>query len=1116
MEKASAQPALRKRQILLTAGLISMLIALGGFLFFSVESGNLHADNARMIKAIADQKVSQITQWQKEKISDIRVISRSPFFAQATENWCAHPANGSLKRQLHKRLQLLKVEYEMGDVCIAAPDGRLLMSLDSTILELDPFATSLIKNSVQNPDVTLSDLYSSPSDEKIHYDLIAPIRDENNKTFALLLFRIDPYEYLYPLIQSWPTPSKTSETVILRRDGDSVVFLNDLRLQKNCALTMRRALTDKTSPGVQAVLNTEGIFEGLDYRGVKVVAYLARVPHTEWYLVAKVDHTEIYAELYFRAAVISFITITMILFVGAWLTSYYRSHQKNMYRALFHNEKKLREYHEEFRTILYSIGDGVITTDLDGLVKQMNPIAASLTGWNETDAEGRHFDEVFTAINERTRHRVESPITHVLRERTIVGLANHTLLVSKNGNEIPIADSGAPICNDRGEISGTVLVFRDKTDEHRAETKLRESEKLYRSLFENMLNGFAYCQILLENGKPHDFIYLAVNAAFESQTGLKNVAGRKVSESIPGFKERDPELLEAYGRVALTRVPDRFERFVDSLQMWFSISVYSPAYGYFVAVFDVITERKHAEQALREDKQNFKTLADSGQALIWLSGTDKLCTYFNHVWLEFTGRTLEQEMGNGWAEGVHPDDLQRCFDTYIGAFNRREKFSMEYRLLRHDKEYRWLLDDGCPRYNSTGDFIGYIGHCLDITERKLAQESMDRIAVRLRQSEKMEAVGLLAGGIAHDFNNVLGGIIGFADLSLEYAETGSPLENNLRMILKAGDRAKHLVQQILTFSRQSNPQRSVITIRPIIEEVIELLRASVPLSVTIVLDLNNDTKPVLADATQIHEALLNLATNAVYAMNRKGTLTVRLFSRSLSHEETGRTGPIARGAYTIIEVTDTGCGMDEATLSKAFEPFYTTKAVGEGTGMGLSVVLGVVQSHEGDLQVESTPGKGTSIRIYLPVSNESVASADTKNFHSPMSGTERILFVDDEPVLVELAQNFLTPLGYTVTGLSNGLDALSFIDKNRADIDVLVTDQNMPGMTGVELAKEALKINKDLLVILCTGFSNEINSKSAAGIGIKRFLMKPYRTYEIVKSIRDLIDAPESEMAHPV
>ena len=253
----------------------------------------------------------------------------------------------------------------------------------------------------------------------------------------------------------------------------------------------------------------------------------------------------------------------------------------------------------QYRATFLSIGDGVITTDIEGRVREINPAAENLTGWTLSEARGKLLGEVFHIVNEETRATVENPVTSVLRNGVVVALANHTLLIARNGTERFIADSAAPIHDSNGVLGGVVLVFSDQTANHAAQKALRESEALYRSLFKNMLNGFACCRMLFEQGQPSDFIYLIVNSAFEKLTGLNDVTGKKASEAIPGIREADPGLFEIYGRVARTGVSERFETYVEAMKMWFDVSVYSPSQDHFVAVFDVITERKQAEERIR-------------------------------------------------------------------------------------------------------------------------------------------------------------------------------------------------------------------------------------------------------------------------------------------------------------------------------------------------------------------------------------------------------------------------------------------------------------------------------------------------------------------------------------
>ncbi|MBL8028485.1 MAG: GAF domain-containing protein, partial [Fibrobacteres bacterium] len=395
------------------------------------------------------------------------------------------------------------------------------------------------------------------------------------------------------------------------------------------------------------------------------------------------------------------------------------------------------------------------------------------------------------------------------------------------------------------------------------------------------------------------------------------------------------------------------------------------------------------------------------------------------------------------------------------------------------------------------------------TSRLKAESSLKENEERLRQAEKMEAIGHLAGGIAHDFNNILGGIVGFAEMSLDHTDKDSILERNIRQILKASNRAKNLVRQILTYSRQGKSEKHPTNIRQLAYEVVELLRAVIPSTVIIDVNLDMQTKPVLADANQIHEMILNLANNAVYAMQNKGTLRVNLRTEENYSAIIGIGGTIQPGEYSIIEVIDTGCGMDAATIEKAFNPFYTTKPVGEGTGMGLSVVLGVVHSHDGGIQVVSAPGAGTTFRIFLPVENSITLDSNSESEQKSTipGGTETILFVDDEQMLVELFSEMLTDLGYRVVCRTDGRAAVEYLKSNAPEIDIVVSDQTMPYLNGLELAEEAHKIRRDLPIVICSGYSRVLLSDKEKDAGVSCILAKPVSLKLLSSAIRNILDS---------
>ena len=394
--------------------------------------------------------------------------------------------------------------------------------------------------------------------------------------------------------------------------------------------------------------------------------------------------------------------------------------------------------------------------------------------------------------------------------------------------------------------------------------------------------------------------------------------------------------------------------------------------------------------------------------------------------------------------------------------------------------------------------ISVLAFGTDITEKK-------RLAEQLGQSERMRSLGQLAGGIAHDFNNILAAIFGFTDVALMSVPKDSNIKHYLEQILTASERARRLVSQILMFSRKSACVRNVIHLHLLIKEAVELLKATLPSSVTIHTHCETAVPPIWGNTTQLHEVIMNLAANAVDAMAEKGTLSISVRPSHIEKARIGPHGTLDPGVYAAIEITDTGPGMEPAMLEQIFEPFFTTKQVGKGTGLGLSVVLGVVQSHNGRIFVESEIDRGTTFTIYFPKTEAPTATVD-HSVDPSLRGSEKILFVDDEPLIREATCATLAAYGYQVTAAEDAEHALTQLKDPGHSFDLLITDQTMPHMTGEELVGAALKLHPELPVILCTGHSNIVSEANAQQLGIARFCQKPLSTEELGKTIREVLD----------
>jgi nitrogen-specific signal transduction histidine kinase/ActR/RegA family two-component response regulator len=387
----------------------------------------------------------------------------------------------------------------------------------------------------------------------------------------------------------------------------------------------------------------------------------------------------------------------------------------------------------------------------------------------------------------------------------------------------------------------------------------------------------------------------------------------------------------------------------------------------------------------------------------------------------------------------------------------------------------------------------------DITEQRKLED-------RLKMAQKMEAIGTLAGGIAHDFNNILSPIMGYTELVMDELNPGSKAYKNLSQVFNAANRARELVQQILTFSRQSEREPTPLKIQLVVNEALKLLRASIPANIKFDLSIDKNCAPVLADPTQIHQIVMNLCTNAYQAMHEQGgLLMVKLEEIEIIPGEPGSHDGLTAGRYILLQVSDTGHGMEHSILQRIFDPFFTTKEKQHGTGMGLSVVHGIVKQHKGLIDVQSEPGAGSSFRVFLPAHTSGSELIDLPEAKVFIGNNETILLVDDEKAILNLLKQLLEDLNYKVVTCEDSLEAVEIFKERPNTFDLVITDQIMPNLTGDLLAKQLLQIRSDLPIILCTGFSESLDEEKSRQIGIHSVIMKPVLKSSLSGSIRQAL-----------
>jgi len=452
---------------------------------------------------------------------------------------------------------------------------------------------------------------------------------------------------------------------------------------------------------------------------------------------------------------------------------------------------------------------------------------------------------------------------------------------------------------------------------------------------------------------------------------------------------------------------------------------------------------------------------------------------------------------------IHPDWQNYFAQQWSLLLSGNMPPFYEYQIIDKFGETRWLHQRNVLIKSDNGKPIAIEGIVTDITDRKKSEEEKANLESQLLQAHKMEAVGTLAGGIAHDFNNILSVILGYTELAKEDSPPGFALGKDLDQVLDAGNRAKDLVKQILAFSRQAKTERIPLQLQSLIKEAIKMLRASIPTTIDIQDNINSDCGFVLADPTHLHQIIMNLCTNANHAMEETGGVLKIELQNTLIESTNKQETNLVSGQYVQLSISDTGPGIGPDIIDKIFDPYFTTKEVGKGTGMGLAIIHGIIVEYGGAITVESKLGKGTTFHLYFPVVEQEMLEPDSEE--DIPSGSGRILFIDDEEILAQMGKDMLERLGYHVTTRSSSLDALTTFQNAPDSFNVVITDQTMPGMTGSDLARRMLQIRPDIPIILCTGYSTLIDEHSAKVIGIRKFALKPLTKATIAKLLHELL-----------
>lgn len=1090
-------------KLLVVIGVLAFGIALTGLVFLRVQQAALRERIADELGAIADLKVSQIVNWRNEWQEDARLM-QTPLLARSAATFLANPDSaargeilafiGSMQRSRH---------YE----AVVLFDNRMnpRMAVPSAAETSSPRLRALLEAVPRASDVLTSDLHRGVNGD-IHLDMIVPIRDllarptgrnpDSPQSAAspvgAMLLRINPRDFLYPLIEKWPVPSKTGETLLVRREGDEVVFLNDLLHQPGAALTLRRSIRDLQLPAAMGTRGLFGVTEGVDYRGVRVLAAVRAVPGSPWILVAKQDETEIYAPLHQQAWTVSATLMALLLGAALAATYLWRQITATFLRRELAAETARSALAERLALVTQHANDVILLMDETRRIVEANDRALRTYGYTLDELRQLPPGGLWST----------AAIDDLHQQLDLFGSADgavfETVHQRKDGTIFPVEASVRSI-----EVGGhhfSLGIYRDITERKQAERELLESHGMLQRVINNIPQHVFW--------KDLNLYYLGANTVFARSGGLEkpeDIIGKSDSdltwkESADAYQADDRAVIES--GVPKLNYEESQERLDGSLRWLRTSKIPLPDdAGKIIGVLGIyedITERKLNERQLIEQNEIIRNAHEglmivnqADEVSLWSRGAEQI---FGWTAAEALGRQPEQLLGTEYLGAMAGLRAAIERDGFWNGEMRSQtrdgrKLALDFRVT--------LVRDEAGQPRARLNFIA------DITERKLTEE-------KFLHAQQLESIGMLSAGIAHDLNNVLAPIL-FAAPMLRTNLT-SPADRKLMDTLeRCAQRGVGLVRQILGFARSTAGEFGPTQVKHLVNDVIGVIEQTFPKAIQLEHQIPSDLWPALGNATQIHQVLLNLCVNARDAMAQGGTLRIAATNRQVDAKGFGAVPGTQLGAWLEIDVSDTGTGIPPEVLEHIWTPFFTTKGVGKGTGLGLSTIRSIIANHHGFVDLQTVVGQGSTFRIFLPaVVGAAYRPSNASPSEIPGGHGELILVVDDDAPIRDTLTNILERNGYSVLSCVDGMEAIILFNAHPRAISLVVTDVDMPRLGGVGLAGALLQIRPDIRLLAISGLSSgEGSSPDAAAIQklVHAFLVKPFTAEVLLGTVHELLFA---------